>query len=265
MEIGCNLDRIENCHQNKDKYDINSEGFVSAISSSSIMCLTEHFKSKFGVIFDMDGVIVDSNPMHAIALRRFCERHGHILTDEELKTRVYGRANKDWLPEIFGDLLTPEQYKLLADEKEALFRELYSPIIQPLPGLIKFLDQLHSNQIPMALASSAPPQNVQFTLEKTGTKKYFPIILDETSIRQGKPDPEIYLKTADQLALPPDRCVVFEDSLSGIEAARRAGCRVVGVATTHPRSELVGTDMVIDSFEGLDWHVVAECFKRKRQ
>lgn len=215
----------------------------------------------FAAIFDMDGVIVDSNPTHKIALRRFCKQHGFLLTDEELKTKVYGRANKNWLPEIFGDHLTPTQYKKLADEKEALFRELYAPIIEPLPGLIPFLEMLRQNQIPMALASSAPPKNVQFTLERTGTNKYFSIVFDETSIQHGKPDPEIYLKTAAQLGMPTDRCVVFEDSLAGIEAARRAGCRVIGLATTHPRSELHGTDLVIDHFEGLDLQTLAACFE----
>ncbi len=219
---------------------------------------------KFAAIFDMDGVIVDSNPTHTIALRRFCQQHGHFLTDEELKAKVYGRANKNWLPEIFGDRLTPEQYKKLADEKEALFRELFAPIIQPLPGLIQFLERLQQHQIPMALASSAPPQNVQFTLEKTGTSKYFRIVFDETSIQHGKPHPEIYLKAAAQLGMRTDRCVVFEDSLAGITAAIRAGCRVIGVTTTHPRTELTGTDWVIDNFEGLDLNTIVACFNGQR-
>jgi beta-phosphoglucomutase len=209
-------------------------------------------KNCFTVIFDMDGVIVDSNPIHTIALRQFCKMHGHYLTDNELKAKVYGRANKDWLPDIFGDQMTQAAYKKLADEKEALFRKLFEPIIQPLNGLIHFLDILKNNNITMAVASSAPPENVQFTLEKTGTKKYFNILLNESSFNKGKPDPEIYLNTASLLNVSPDKCIVFEDSIAGVEAARKAGCKVIGVTTTHAREEFVSTELVIDDFEGLE-------------
>jgi len=213
--------------------------------------ISKNLNQPFAIIFDMDGVIVDSNPTHTVALRKFCEMHGHYLTDEELKLKVYGRANKDWLPDIFGDQMTPTDYKKLADEKEALFRKLFEPIIQPLNGLIHFLESLKKNGVSMAVASSAPPENVVFTLEKTGTKKYFNIMLDETSFSRGKPDPEIYLKTASLLNFAPEKCIVFEDSIAGVEAARKAGCKVIGITTTHTKKEFIGTDLVINNFEGL--------------
>lgn len=219
------------------------------IERSSRSETTNHF----GVIFDLDGVIVDSNPTHTIALRQFCSQHGHQLSDEELKAKIYGRANKDWLPDIFGNRMTAAEYKRLADEKEALFRQLFAPIIRPLNGLLAFLNKLKQEQIPRAVASSAPPENVTFVLEKTGTKKFFEIILNENSIRKGKPNPEIYLKTARLLQLPPEKCVVFEDAWSGIQAARAAGCKVIGVTTTHTREEMVpGTDLVIADFEEIE-------------
>lgn len=217
----------------------------------------------FAVIFDMDGVIVDSNPTHTIALRKFCEMHGHQLTDEELKSKIYGRANKDWLPDIFGNQMTPAAYKKLADEKEALFRKLFEPIIQPLDGLIQFLDKLKENNIIMAVASSAPPENVQFTLEKTGTKKYFNIALDETSFSKGKPDPEIYLQTTSLLNFAPEKCIVFEDSIAGVEAAKKAGCKVIGVTTTHIKEEFIGTDLVIDDFTDLELWQLMKLFHLK--
>lgn len=211
----------------------------------------KNFDQPFAVIFDMDGVIVDSNPTHTIALRKFCEVYGHLLTEDELKMRIYGRANKDWLPDIFGDQMTPAEYKKLADEKEALFRKLFEPIIQPLNGLHHFLQSLKNNDVSMAVASSAPPANVEFTLAKTFTKKYFDVILNESDIENGKPDPEIYLKTASLLNISPECCIVFEDSMAGVEAAKNAGCRVIGVTTTHRGEEFVGTDLVIDDFEDL--------------
>lgn len=208
-------------------------------------------KNSFAVIFDMDGVLVNSNPTHTIALRKFCEMHGHHLTDDELKTRIYGRANKDWLPDIFGDQMTRAEYKKLAAEKEALFRKLFEPIIQPLNGLLPFLESLKINKIIMAVASSAPPENVEFTLDKTVTKRYFDIVLSEADIETGKPDPAIYLKTASLLNIPPEKCIVFEDSMAGVEAARKAGCMVIGVTTTHSRDEFIGADLVINDFEDL--------------
>ena len=205
----------------------------------------------FAVIFDMDGVIVDSNPHHKIALEKFCRQHGHELSDQQLREKVYGRTNKDWLTNLFGKL-EAEQLQSYADEKEALFRELYKDSIVPLKGLRSFLDLLDHHQIPRAIATSAPRANVDFTLSKTGLEKYFPIILDDTFVSRGKPDPEIYIKAAMALGLPNRECIVLEDSISGVQAGRSAGSKVVGVSTTHTADELSDTDLVIDNFEGLN-------------
>ncbi|HLT82238.1 MAG TPA: HAD family phosphatase [Cyclobacteriaceae bacterium] len=202
-------------------------------------------------IFDMDGVIADSNPYHEIALRQFSEQHGFRLTEDDLRNTIFGRTNKDWIPQLFG---TTDANKIAeyAAEKEALYRELYAPHIQPVDGLIAFLDKLKALGIPRAIATSAPRENVDFTLEKTGTQSYFDVILDESFVTRGKPDPEIYLKTAEALNLPPAQCVVFEDSISGVLSAKAAGCRVIGITTTHSKDEFPPVDRVIDDFQGLE-------------
>ena len=205
----------------------------------------------FAVIFDMDGVIVDSNPHHKIALEKFCRQHGHELTEQQLREKIYGRTNKDWLTNLFGKL-EEKQLRAYAEEKEAIFRALYEDDIVPLKGLRGFLDLLDHHQIPRAIATSAPRANVDFTLSKTRLGKYFPIILDDSFVSRGKPDPEIYMKAAAALGLPNQNCLVFEDSLSGVLAGKRAGSKVVGVSTTHTAEELSDTDLVIDDFEGLD-------------
>lgn len=199
----------------------------------------------------MDGVIADSNPYHEIALRQFSERHGYQLTEDDLRTKIFGRTNKDWIPRLFGNP-DPEEVARYAMEKEGLYREIYAPHIRPVAGLIRFLDKLKAQGIPRAIATSAPRANVDFTLEKTGTGPYFDVILDESFVTRGKPDPEIYLKTAGALQLPPDRCIVIEDSLSGIRAAAAAGCRVIAITTTHKREEFPPVDMVIYDFSGLE-------------
>lgn len=201
-------------------------------------------------IFDMDGVLVDSNPTHKIALQQFCRQHGYELTEEELREKIYGRTNRDWILNLLGDL-PEETIKKYAEEKEALFRNLYHDI-KPLEGLHDFLKKMAAEKIPRAIATSAPRANVDFTLMHTHIGTYFQTILDDSFVTKGKPDPQIYLKSAAALGIDPGNCVVFEDSLSGVMAGKRAGCKVVGVTTTHSPQELHETDMTIDSFENLD-------------
>ncbi|HEX8059978.1 MAG TPA: HAD family phosphatase [Cyclobacteriaceae bacterium] len=205
---------------------------------------------RFGVIFDMDGVIVDSNPFHKISLKEFCSRHGYELTDDQLLKRIYGRTNREWIKELFGKL-PEDQLQEYAEEKEALYRKLFEEDIKPLKGLIAFLDHLNEHRILRAIGTSAPRSNVDFTLNKTHTVKYFPTILHDAFVTHSKPDPEIYLRSAAALGLPNNQCIVIEDSLSGVESGKRAGSKVIGVTTTHSREELSHCDLVIDDFEGL--------------
>jgi beta-phosphoglucomutase len=199
----------------------------------------------------MDGVIVDSNPAHKIALKQFCRKYGKDLSEDELREKIYGRRNQDWLVKIFGPL-DDGKMKAYADEKEALFRKIYDQDIKPLDGLASFLERLNDEKLPRAIATSAPRSNVDFTLDKTGLGRFFVTILDDTFVEQGKPHPDIYLKTAKALNFEPASCIVFEDSLAGVESARNAGCKVVGITSTHTREELKDTDLVIDNFVGLD-------------
>lgn len=205
---------------------------------------------KHAFIFDMDGVLVDSNPTHKIALKRFCKKHGYDLSEKHLREKIYGRTNRDWLLNLFGNL-DEKTIRAYAEEKEALFRELYTDI-GPLNGLHSFLEKLEAMGIPKAIATSAPRANVDFTISRTHIERFFPVILDDSFVTKGKPDPEIYLKSAAALGFDPAQCVVFEDSLSGVQAAKQAGCKVVGLTTTHTREELSGTDLNIDDFKGLE-------------
>jgi beta-phosphoglucomutase len=204
----------------------------------------------FAVVFDMDGVIADTNPFHKDAIQQFVTKYGFELTEEELKTRVYGTTNRQWITNLFGEL-TENELQAYAFEKEQLFRDIYAPYINPVKGLIQFLDLLVEHQIPRSIATSAPPANVDFVLDRTGTRKYFDIILDERMVTQGKPNPEIYLKSAKALGLPNQQCIVIEDSLAGVEAARKSGSKVIGITTTHSPEELQDTDLVIDDFDQL--------------
>ncbi len=211
---------------------------------------------KFGVILDMDGVMVDSNPAHKISLREFCNRYGFTLSEQDLQQKIYGRTNANWISNLFGTL-APETLKAYAEEKESLFRELYEPHICAVEGLVEFLQQLRQAFIPCAIGTSAPPANVAFVLEHTKTEGFFEAIIDDSQISHSKPHPEVYLKAAAALGLEPSRCVVFEDSLSGVAAGLAAGCAVIGISTTHSPEELSACRAVLPDFRQA-WQKVLE-------
>lgn len=208
-------------------------------------------KSSFAFIFDMDGVLVDSNPFHKTALKQFCEKHGYNLSEKELREKIYGRTNKDWIVNIFGDI-GEEKIQQYANEKETLYRQLYANNIVPFKGILSFLEKLDKNNIPRAIGTSAQRANVDFTLSKTKMDKYFDIILDDTCITHSKPHPEIYIKAAAALSLSNANCVVIEDSLSGVQAGKAAGSKVIGITTTHTPDELAEADLIIHDFADLD-------------
>ncbi|MBS1682107.1 MAG: HAD family phosphatase [Bacteroidetes bacterium] len=198
-------------------------------------------------VFDMDGVIIDSNPYHKVALKQFAEKYGYRMDEAGMAKKIYGRTNKEWIPNLFGRTLTVEELYQYGEEKEQLFRDLIKKKIKPVKGLINFLGQMDELKIPRAIGTSAPRSNLDFVLDELNLRKYFPTTLDEADVTHGKPNPEIYSKCAQRLNLPPAQCIVFEDSLSGIASGLAAGCPVVGVATTHTAQEL-GTKVVIKDF-----------------
>lgn len=206
-------------------------------------------KHSFGAIFDMDGVIVHSNPTHKIAIKQFCKKHNLKLTDSFLEKKIYGRTNKEWIPELFGELQT-EEINRLSDEKEALFRSMFDPEKEIVAGLREFLEDLKSNGVPAVVATSAPGENADFILDSLNIRKYFQTVLDSSHVEKGKPEPEVYLKAAAALGFSPEQCFVFEDSIAGVQAGVRAGASVIGVSTTHTTDELKECVKVISSFTG---------------
>ena len=189
-------------------------------------------------IFDMDGVIVDNHQWHFKAWVEFGLRHGIKITKEEF-SRHFGSTNELIISELFGNHLSFEEIAALGAEKESVYRQLYKPFIEPVEGLKVFLQYLKDKGIPLALATSAPARNVEFTLNATGLNDFFSVITDSSMVSRGKPDPEVYLVTAAKLAVEPGECVVFEDSVAGIQSALDAGMHVIGVATTHKSEELL--------------------------
>ncbi len=209
-------------------------------------------KNSFTVIFDMDGVIVDSNPFHKEAWKLFLKKYDFNLSEDDFKKKIFGKTNRDILEIFFGNKLTRKKVEAYTYEKELFYQKSFEPYICLTNGLEPFLETLKFNNIKIGISTSAPVMNIDFVMEKTGIRDYFSVIVDESQINKGKPDPEIYLKTASRLSVKPSECIVFEDSISGVRSARNAGMKVIGITTTHLDEELSGlVDFVINDFSGL--------------
>jgi beta-phosphoglucomutase len=185
------------------------------------------------LIFDLDGVVVDSMPVHTLAWRRYLERLGRPR--EDVTNRMHGRRND----EIVRDFLGADVPEAVVSEhgaaKERLFREMMAPQLAErlVPGVGEFLARAAATQapVPVALATNAEPANVAFMLDGTGLSRYFRVIANGTHVKNAKPAPDIYLFAAKQLGMEPRNCIVFEDSPVGVTAARAAGMRVAGIQT----------------------------------
>lgn len=203
-------------------------------------------------LFDMDGVIVDNRDAHLRAFVKFAERHGIPDLDPQTLLPYFGSTNAVIMGHLFGrDDIPAEEVERLSQEKEEIYRELYDPVMKPAPGLVELLKALRTAGVGIAVGSSAPRVNVDFVLDRCGIAGYFDAVASGSEITRSKPDPEVYLLAARKLGTAPEECVVFEDAFVGMEAARRAGAKVVAISSTFP-SEMIRErgdyDLLIDSF-----------------
>jgi beta-phosphoglucomutase family hydrolase len=184
-----------------------------------------------GLLFDMDGVLVHSMPLHTLAWERYLHSLGiHI---DDLEQRMHGKRNSELVADLIGHTLSEEVVFSHGAEKERVFREMM--LAQGIenyrvPGVSEFLARHY--QWPMAIGSNAEPANINFTLDHFGLRPYFKVTVDGHQVERPKPFPDIYLKAAELLGLNPSQCIVFEDSPTGVAAGLAAGMRVVGVETT---------------------------------
>ena len=204
-----------------------------------------------GVLFDMDGVLVDNRDVHIEAFGLFCDRYG-VKDWREKMTSMFGMGNDDIMRAVMpAEIVAQKSVWELGLEKEAIYREIYAPTIAPVRGLPELLAALCESGLRCAVGSSGCAENVAFVLERCDIGQYFAERVSGDMVTRCKPDPEIYLTAAQRLGLRADECVVIEDALAGIEAARRAGMKVVAVATTLSREVLereAAADRVVDDF-----------------
>ena len=185
-------------------------------------------------IFDMDGTLIDDMPFHTHIWVSYLTELGAPVDAHTFHERTAGFTNKEILRTYLGADLPDEAVDVYAREKEIRYRSTYRDAIQPIPGLVDFLRQARSAGIRLALATSAPRENIDFVLEIIGLVGYFEVIVGAEEVTRGKPDPEIFQIALRRLGLTAQQALVFEDSRGGIEAARRAGLPVIAITTGMP-------------------------------
>ena len=205
------------------------------------------------ILFDMDGVLVNNLEVHREAFAEFFRRYGVERSFDEL-SRVFGKGNDDIMGELMPrDVVERVGIRELGYEKEAIYRELYAPTITPQEGLLDLLAECEKEGVRCAVGSSGYRANVDFVLDKCHIERYFEAAEAGDEVTRCKPDPEIYLTAAAKLGVAAEECVVFEDAEAGIESAKRAGMRVVALATTFSRDFLAQTDadLIINDFRDI--------------
>ena len=208
-------------------------------------------KASWGAIFDWDGVIIDSSRQHRLSWERLAAEEHRTLPPDHFE-RGFGMRNRQIVPDILGWTTDPAEIARLDARKEELFRELVKAEgLAPLPGVVPFLKRLKAAAVPAVIATSTPRINLDFLLGRLHLVRYFRHHVTSEDVSHGKPDPEVFLQAVARLGLWPNRCVVFEDSPVGLQAARAAGIKVVAVTTSHPPAALAAADRCVARLDEL--------------
>ena len=203
-------------------------------------------------LFDMDGVVCDNMPAHVEAWRRFLRGLGIGIDLRDFLKNTMGRTTRDVLAYYLKRPVGPGEAARLSDAKESLYRGLYGPRRRAAPGLRSFLRAARSEGLRLGLGTGSRGENVAFILDGLKLRASFDAVVDGGDVEKGKPDPETFLRLAERLRVSPRDCVVFEDSLLGAEAARRAGMRLVAVTSSHRARDFKRAALAVRDFRGLE-------------
>ena len=219
---------------------------------------------RMGVIFDLDGVLVDSGWAHRQAWCDLAEREGFRMSDEFF-TNTFGMQNYQILPMLAGCDLSCEEIDRLADWKEQRYRGLIAEKLTLPPGGARLLDELKDAGFLLAIGSSAPRANLDLVLERLVLHRYFDACVTKEDVTNGKPAPDTFLAAAQKLSLAPRCCVVVEDAVQGVEAGKAAGMPVIALTTTRDRADLSRADMIAESLGELkaeDFRKLLSCISQ---
>jgi beta-phosphoglucomutase len=201
-----------------------------------------------GAIWDMDGTLVDTAELHFAAWQAVCREYGRDFTRADFAA-TFGQRNPDIIAKLFGDRFDARGIDALGERKEVLYRDAARHGVTLLPGVADLLRGLHAEGFRQAIGSSAPRANLELILELTGITHYLDAVIGMEQTQRGKPDPQVFLVAAEQMGVAPVRCVVFEDAVAGVQAARAGGMKCVAVRFVGHHSEeklrQAGADMVV--------------------
>ena len=205
---------------------------------------------RMGVIFDLDGVLVDTGWAHKQSWYDLAEKEGFSMTDEFFYS-TFGMQNFMIIPMLLSREAALDEVNRLSNWKEQRYRQIIAEKLAPAEGAKSLLDDLKSGNFLLAVGSSAPRTNLDLVLERTGLQDYFDAYVSGEEVTNGKPAPDTFLKAAQKLTLGADQCVVVEDAVQGVEAGKAAGMPVVAVTTTRSRADLHKADIIVDSLTEL--------------
>ncbi|MBN1693352.1 MAG: HAD family phosphatase [Dehalococcoidales bacterium] len=217
-------------------------------------------ESRFeAVLWDMDGVIADTADYHYGAWRDVFGESGVAFSKEDFM-RHFGRRHDTIIKFALGDKLTPEEVDAIAGKKQVIYRERVSKNVVPLPGAIELIKLLNKHRIKTAIATSAVLKNIDVILKGLGIQDSFQAIAYGTEVAEGKPSPQIFQLAATRLGVRPADCVVIEDAIAGVAAAKRAGMKCIAVTNSHPGMSLKNADLIVDTLEKVDIEILRSLF-----
>lgn len=215
------------------------------------------------VIFDMDGVLADTGPIHYESWVKLAKQIG-VKFSKKFFNLTFGQQSVTITRELVGPKIKQEVVEKWADLKERYYREMVKDELKPLPGALVLIKVLHARNFKLAVGSSGPPENVELLLSTLSIKDYFDVIITAAEVKNGKPAPDVFLIAAEKLNIKVDNCLVIEDAPVGIAAARKAGMKVIALRTTHCNVELLDADMTVQDLSSINLKDILELLGIKK-
>jgi len=205
--------------------------------------------NKMGVIFDLDGVLVNSYRAHLESWQSLAREYGTTMTEAQFAS-LFGRTSPDIIRELW-DSVSRDQVLAMAERKEALYREILEQDFPAMDGACELIDQLVEKSFVLGVGSSGPPENVELSLQKLGRLESFSAVITGKDVTRGKPDPQVFLTASQHMKVEASRCAVIEDAPAGISAARAGGMTAIALTGTASREKLGHADLVVSSLREL--------------
>ncbi|MFX0043185.1 MAG: HAD family hydrolase [Candidatus Hodarchaeota archaeon] len=205
----------------------------------------------YGVIFDVDGVLVDTGPFHFESWLKMANEIGKKFTKKFFDI-TFGQQSVPITRKLVGPKVEQHLVEKWAGLKEQYYREIVRDKLEPLPGVLNLVKDLKNKNFKLAIGSSGPPENVELVIKTLNLTQDFDAIITAAEVKRSKPEPDVFLIAAEKLKLDPKNCIVIEDAPVGIEAAKRAGMPVIALRTTHCNVDLLDADLIVSDLNSVN-------------